>query len=210
MKLSIETCVQALNNAALNRKAAMQLELSVSLGVFLVHGGASKEAKQALTETYAAAGYRCIRANEMDYKTVNRRVNAAALLYENLPVTKWAGKHGEGALLQSIHMGLSPYEFYTISDVLRFCTPAAKPTGPKVEAEPHGTILTPTPHQRTTGQDKVIAQFRRAADQVAKGARHIETPHLALMIPEGTTPEEMIEMAMKLLELAKAKDLLTA
>lgn len=209
MKLSIETCVTALNSAAMNRRAAVQLELTVGLAVFHAHGGAGKEARQALNEAYAAAGYRCLQATEMDYKTINRRINAAADLYENLPVAKWAGKHGEDAMLQSIHTGLVPYEFFTIADVLRFCTPPAKEGAP-VKAQPHQTILSPSSNPGTTGQDKVIAQFRRAADQVAHGARHVETPHLAITIPKDTSPEEMIEMAMKLLELAKAKDLLTA
>lgn len=201
MKLSIETCISALTRALLNRRTAFQLELAVGLAVFLTQGGAGRDGRVMLCEVYAAAGYQCTSVTGIDYKTINRRINATATLYERLAVAKWAGKHVEGDLIQAICIGVAAYEFYGVADVQRFCQ--VDPT-PPVQGEP--LRVTPNP-AILTGQSKVIEQFRRAAD---KPGRHVETSHLTVTIPDGTPRNELIELARKLLELADAKELLTA
>lgn len=213
MKLSIETCINALNVAAINRKQAIQLELSVGLAVFLLHGSTSKEGRAMLTEAYAAAGYRCTHINEMDYKTINRRINATAALFEKLPVAKWVGKHDDTNAIRSICDGLEPYELFTIADVQRFCAPPAAPAAAHtIKVKPDLSILDPVVSSAHTGQSKVLQQFRRAADQAHKNAKHIATEHLTVTIPEHTPREEIIELAMQLLSLVKEtnKELLTA
>lgn len=214
--LSMETCVEALNRSAMNRKVAIQLEIAVGLAVFLLHSGAGKDARTMLNDAYAAAGYRCSKVSEIDYKTINRRINATAELYEKLPVATWAGKLREEKLLIAMYQGIEPYEFYTIADVQRFCHPerVTAPPSQQLKVKPNTDILTPAAgggeQKNHSGQDKVVSMFRRAADQVAKGARHIETQHLALMIPKDTNRNELIELAMRLLEIANEKELLTA
>ncbi len=201
MKLSIESCAIALNHAAMNRKAAIQIELAVGLAVFQLHGSSSKDARAMLTDAYAAAGYRCIHISEMDYKTVNRRVNATAALFEKLPVSKWVGRHSEEDAIKSICDGLEPYELFTIADVMRYCAPPklVRKTGVK----PNPDIL-----NLPSGQGKVIEQFRRAADQ---SGTTVTTEHLSLIIPKDTPRGEIIDLAMKLLQMAKenTKELLT-
>lgn len=212
VRLSVETCAKALNTAAINRKSAFQTELSVGLAIFLVVGGTHKEARRVLCETYAAAGYQCLRPVDMDYKTVNRRINATADLFNKVQVKSWAGKHSEGDMLRAIYIGLEPYELLTVADVQRFCNPPKKHAAPTV-VKPHAAVLSgpSTPSNNHTGQAKVVEMFRRAADQVQKGADHIETKHLALVIPANATRDELIQMAQKLLALAeKKKELLTA
>lgn len=204
MKLSIETCAEALNHAAMNRKAAIQIELAVGLAVFHLHGNTAKEARAMLMGAYAAAGYRCAHINEMDYKTINRRINATAALYEKMPVSKWVGRHSDQDAILCIGQGLEPYELFTIADVMRYCAPPSKPRV-KVKAKPHAAIL----GGPTTGHDKVIAQFRRAADSA--NSIRVATEHLTLVIPEGTPREEIIDMAMRLLQMRTEikKELLT-
>ncbi len=204
-KLSIETCVAAINRAAINRKSAFQIELAVGLAVYLNSGGTDKLAKAMLCNVYASAGYKCMSVNDMDYKTVNRRVNVSADLFNTLgqaKVEKWAGRHAEDRMIESLMLGVEPYELYTVSDVIRLCTPPAT-RKPPTKILPASDILAiagnaPLPK----GQQTVVDMFRRAADQVAKGARHFETKHLALMVPDTTTRDEMIEMAHRLLSLA--------
>jgi len=204
MILSPETCIKALGVATMNRKLAFQLELSVGLAMFLVGGGATRSTRSKLNETYAAAGYRCATIADPDYKTVNRRINATAMLYEKSPVAVWVGEHNEEDMLRAVMLGIEPYELFTVVDVQRYCNPPQP--APATPTAAHPEILTgPAP---ATGQQQVISMFKRAAAQVAKGARHIETEHLALMIPDDTPREELIEMASKLLELSK--ELLTA
>lgn len=215
MNLTIETCASALGHAAMNRKAAIQIELAVGLAVFLLHGSSSKDARAMLVDAYAAAGYRCLHINEMDYKTVNRRINATAALFEKLPVAKWAGKLNDADAIRAICEGLEPYELFTVQDVLRYSAPhkVQQQQRAAVHVTPNTSILNlPTGNTNHTGQQKVTEQFRRAADRVEVDAARVHTDHLMLIIPKGTPREELIEMAMQIMALAKenVQELLTA
>lgn len=207
MILTASTCVRALNMAALNRKTSFQIELAVGLAVFLSHGSTDKEARIMLSAAYSAAGYECTHVTGIDYKTVNRRMNATAKLFERLggSVLAWAGKHDEDQLLSSICLGLEPYEFFGVQDVLRFCAPErVLPSRPRMEVKPAPDAIAPPP---TTGQDGIREMFRRASDQ----GQRVEVGHLAVVIPQEATRMELMELARRLLEIAaNTKDLLTA
>ncbi len=208
MQLTIETCADALNQAAMNRKAAMQIELAVGLAVFHLHGSTGKEGRVMLVNAYAAAGYRCQHINEMDYKTINRRVNATAALFEALPVSKWVGKLHDNDAIRAICRGIEPYELYTIADVMRYCQRPGAVASRKVHAvtrvQPHMQILDPAPGEPYTEGPR----FRRAVDQY----KHVTTEHLTVAIPDDTPKWEIIELAMQLLAMTKEKnkELLTA
>lgn len=210
MNLSIETCADALTHAAMNRKAAIQIELSVGLAVFHLYGSSSKEARSMLVDAYAAAGYRCVHINEMDYKTVNRRINATAALFERLPIKKWVGHHSDVDAIRAICDGLSPYELFTIQDVMRYSLP--NKTIGSVRVKPDTSILSLPTGNNHTGHEKVIQQFRRAADQVNGEATRVATEHLTLVIPKDTPRAELIDLAMQLMGIAKENqtELLTA
>lgn len=209
IRLSVETCAAALNIAAMNRKSAFQTELAVGLAVFLVNGDAGKVSKSALCEAYAAAGYQCLRPVDIDYKTINRRINATADLYGKVNVKAWAAKLTENDLLRAIYIGLEPYELSTVADVQRYCNPPKK-AGKKTPTKPHMEVLAGPVGTGNTGQTKIVSMFQRAAEEVRKGADHIETAHLAIMIPQDATRDELIELAGKLIALAeKKKELLT-
>lgn len=212
MHLTIEACATALNHAAMNRKSAIQLELAVGLGVFHMHGGADKEARAMLVNAYAAAGYRCTKLADMDYKTVNRRINATASLFEKLPVSKWVGQLSDMTALQAICEGLAPYELYSIQDVLRYAAPQRVQASTRILVTPNTSILSGPPAAGGhTGQQKIRDQMRRATDQVKNG-RSISTEHMSLLIPKDTPRSELIDLAMQLMSLAKdtEKELLTA
>jgi hypothetical protein len=210
MNLTIETCADALTHAAMNRKAAIQIELSVGLAVFHLHGSSSKEARVMLVDAYAAAGYRCVHINEMDYKTVNRRINATAALFERLPIKKWVGHHSDIDAIRAICEGLEPYELFTIQDVIRYSLPN-KSVG-SIKVTPDASILSLPTGNNHTGHDTVMQQFRRAADKVNGESTRVATEHLALVIPQGTPRAELIDLAMQLMGMAKENqtELLTA
>lgn len=216
MNLTIDNCAEALNTAAINRKAAIQLELSVGLAVFLLHGGSNKDGRAMLVSAYAAAGYACTHIGDMDYKTINRRINATAALWEKVPVKKWVGKLDGKDALRAVYDGLAPYELFTIQDVMRYAAP--QKVRAQVKVKPNADILSiptgaapPAANGNHTGQQKVMDQMRRVSDQVKAGTT-VSTEHLTLLIPEGTPKSELIEMAAQLLQLAKkeTKELLTA
>lgn len=201
MNLTIETCANALTHAALNRKLILQLELAVGLCVFALHGSTDRDGRTMLNAAYAAAGYRCTHISEMDYKTVNRRINATASLFEQLPILKWVGELSEIDAIRAVCDGLEPYELFTIQDVLRYAAP--QKVRPQLAVKPNADILAGP----TTGQQIIAQQFRRAVDQPGQT---IHTDHLQLTIPHGTPRAELIDMAMQLMALAKANELLTA
>lgn len=210
--LTAETCVEALNMAAINRKTAFRIELAVGLGVFLANGGAGHDAKRLLNQAYASAGYECLLVTGIDYKTVNRRINATADLYDQLhaSVAKWAGKHGNKELLSALCVGLEPYQFFTVKDVQRYCHPSrtlppVRTTTPVVPA--YDAMDIPV----ATGQEVITQMFRRASDQMTEGAKRVEVGHLTLVIPQETTVDELISLARQLLDMAsESKELLTA
>jgi hypothetical protein len=206
--ISVEVCIKALNNAAMSRRAAFQTELAVGFAIFLVNNGTERAARQILVDAYASAGYQCLQTSDQDYKTINRRVNATADLFNRIgvkAVRKWAGKHNDDQLIAAMVEGLRPYELWTVSDVQRYAAPAPVPATPAPTAapvNPHNGILTGPAAGNNSGQVAVMGLFRRAADQVAKGAEHIETEHMAVMIPKDATPDEIVTLAYKLLEMA--------
>lgn len=213
--ITVEVCIKALSNAAMSRRAALQTELAVGLAIFLTQGGTEKAARTMLVEAYASAGNACLSPADDDYKTVNRRINATADLFNKIgmrAIKKWAGKHDDDQLIAAMVEGLRPYELWTVYDVQRYAStrpdttvdstpaPTAAPSGVK----PHTAILT-GPQSNATGQEKIVGMFRRAADQVAKGADHIETEHLALMVPKDVDVDELVSMAQKILAMAAAR-----
>jgi len=204
MILTIATCIRALNRAALNRKTAFQIELAVGLAVFLSYGDTAKQARQMLSEAYNSAGYECLHVTGIDYKTVNRRINATAKLFEKLPVAVWAGSHSEDRLLSALCLGLEPYEFFSVQDVLRYCgTQQVLPSRPALQVKPAPEAIAPP----TTGQDAIRNMFRRASDQAGE---RVDVGPLHLVIPDEATQGDLLALAARLIEMAQSKELLTA
>lgn len=199
-KISMETCVAEMNRAALNRKAALQIELAVGLAVFMT----SDEPKTTLCEVYANAGYQCLLPSGIDYKTVNRRINATAELFRFLTADrlgKWVGRHSEDKMIAAIVLGIEPYEIVGIADVQRLSLPMMTRVSAhnRTIVQPHAAVL----KGPTTGQDGIREMFRRASDQ--EPGRRVATEHLTLIVPEVITAAELVEMASGLLNLAKEK-----
>lgn len=82
LAISDKSCVTALEKALGFGKSALHLEIAVSLSIFAFSpNGADRESKRHAMEIYKEAGFDTNPEGE-DYKTVNRRINAAAALYE--------------------------------------------------------------------------------------------------------------------------------
>lgn len=210
MLLTLETCTTALGAAIVNRKTAVQLELAVGLAVFFSQGGPTKEARKMLVSAFAMSGYECSALGDKEYKTVNRRINATASLYDKLPISKWVGTLEGMNAIHAIFDGIGPYGLETIQDVLRFAAPA-KAYVNKTRVKPDDSILG-GPVGHASGQEKVMTQFRRASDQIAEGSLRVSTEHLSLAIPKDVDHDEIVRLAMQLLSLAvnNEKELLTA
>ena len=82
--LSAQTCVEMIQHSDLTRRDALRVEIAVGLGLFYQSGRVTKDSKDMLTQVYAESGYDCLLTDGKDYKTINRRVNNSAILFERL------------------------------------------------------------------------------------------------------------------------------
>lgn len=115
----------AINNAALSRHAALQIELAVGLIHFTQeNGGTDTTGKANLKAIYNAAGYDCMTKQDRDYKTVNRRLNTTAKLFDKLGsslVNGWVnGKGDTESVISYVVTELAAYSFHTLDDVADF------------------------------------------------------------------------------------------
>lgn len=116
---------QAIANAALSRRAALQIELAVSLIHFTQeNGGTDSTGKANLKAVYAGAGYLCMTKADRDYKTVNRRLNAMAKVFDKMGsslVNGWiAGKGDTESTINYVVTELAAYGFDTLDDVMDY------------------------------------------------------------------------------------------
>lgn len=151
MKTAIDYKVltEAINTAALSRRAALNLELAVGLIHFTQENdGTSATGKANLKAVYNRAGYDCMDKNSRDYKTVNRRLNAVAKLFDKLSSNTVNAYYEECTdtkdALNGVLAGLAAYAFHTMDDVHEFVgtnNNRAK-TGPR---QPIGAVETVVP-----------------------------------------------------------------
>lgn len=205
--ISMKTCVDAIAGAMLSRRSALQAELAVGLIVFAIEGEANRQAKQTLNAIYGSAGYQCMSATGIDYKTINRHINVTAALFDLIGaqvISEWLADKAELQAVSAIIAQLEPLQFYTLNDVRAFC---GKPEGdqtrqegrkdaaPKADAG-EGKETQPAGYTQAAG-----AYNRRAEDR--QDVIRIDTRTLHIAIPHNAKPAELIEVAMRILALAR-------
>lgn len=208
INISIKTCVDALAGAMLSRRSALQAELAVGLIVFASEGEPNRQAKQTLNEIYGSAGYQCLSATGIDYKTVNRRINVTASLFDVIglaTVASWIDHRAELQAISAVIANLEPLQFFTISDVRSFVgTPAGD--GKRQDERKQAAPQYQMPEAPGGAATPAAGPFRRRAEDIlAEGTVQIHTPTLHLRIPPDAKPSELIEVAMRILALAREK-----
>jgi hypothetical protein len=181
-----------LSNAVLHRRAALQLELSVGLCIALDSVDDLALGRVTLTNVYAAAGYDCLKPDGADYKTINRRVNTAFLLFEKLTaeVVKQAARGTSGhRRVEAVQSMLEPLKLYAMDDVLAYCGRPRASQAKRTEVAAHVRGGSPTP-----------PPMRRAFD--APDVVHVRTEHLDVPIPPSATRAELMQLVAELLKLA--------
>jgi hypothetical protein len=177
-----------LSNAVLHRRTAIQLELAV--GLCVAHDLVDDPAlgRVTLVQVYAAAGYDCLKPDGRDYKTINRRVNNAFLLFDKIGadgVKKAIGRAAGHRRVEAVQALLDPLQLFTMDDVLAYCgRPRASQSKPTTVAE----------HQRGA------APARRAVDQ--PDVVHVKTEHMDVPIPPDVTRAEVMQLVAELIKLA--------
>lgn len=163
--------INALSGAEGFHRDALQLELAVGLSVFSVKADAAKAtlpAKKALRDIYAKAGYACATPQGEDYKTVNRRINVAADLYQHIggreTIVDWVGDASPKQQVAEIMAHVKQYDFNSVNDVLAHMGKAVAVKRPR------------EPQAPTTPSDAAIA---------AAAALSIRNLTAGLKLPEG-------------------------
>ena len=82
--IDLKRYVDALTQAVGFSKASIDLEMAVCLSIFAESGEANIHAKKEVMKAYVGAGWKTASPAEDDYKTVNRRLNAAAALFDKM------------------------------------------------------------------------------------------------------------------------------
>lgn len=142
----------AIANAALSRRAALQMELAVAMIHFTQEKGQTDASGKAnLKAVYHAAGYLCMTKADRDYKTVNRRLNAMAKCFDKIGssvANGWVNGHGDTeSTLQYVVAEMAPFGFETLDDVLAYVGVETNRTrAPRQPAAPVAvTVTAPAP-----------------------------------------------------------------
>lgn len=185
-----EVYLACLSNAVLHRRAAIQIELAVGLCVAHDLVDDPAQGRVALTNVYASAGYDCLKPDGRDYKTINRRVNNAFLLFDKLgneAVARAVRGTAGHRRIEAVQGMLEPLQLYTMDDVLAFCgrPRASQARQPAAPAEP-ATLA------------------RRAVDK--PGVVHVKTEHIDVPLPPETTRAEIMQLVHELLQIANTFD----
>lgn len=138
----------ALTGAEGFHRDALQVELAVGLlvfSVFSVKADAAKvmpDAKKALREIYSKAGYACATPQGEDYKTVLRRISAAADLYQHIggreTIVDWIGDASPRDQVKTIMEHVKNYKFDSINDVLAYVGKPVVTKRPREGRTAHG------------------------------------------------------------------------
>lgn len=212
---------EALTRANALAKASIALEMSVCMVIYAFNGGATLAGKKNVRKAYTAAGYRCEDGNGSDYKTVSRRLNGAALLYDRMggttKIVEIIGGYTGLPALMSIneHLNLT-YDIPTLTSVFTVAgRPVISTYIPKSKKTGDGTrrmLATPSEELSeavTTHEIKVDyapdaapqdSYKHRTDDQ--EGALILQTGQLQLVVPKDVQYDDVLDMLIELKGIA--------
>lgn len=174
-KTIIKAYAQIIHAAAMNRRAALQTELAVGFAVFLDSYPSKRLARAQLQKIYNDAGCKCADPTDVNWKSVNRRIAASSALFD----------------------------FMGHEEVRSWAGDLTK--GPLIEA----LVKKIEPLKLNTVNEVLIVcksakgSAARASGAGRKPGQRIETPHLKFSVPATATPEELLEVAGKLMSMAQ-------
>lgn len=193
---------QAIANAALSRRAALQIEVAVSLIHFTQEsGGTDTIGKAALKSVYNDAGYICLAKADRDYKTVNRRLNAMSKLFDKLGsslVYSWMADKGDTeAIINHVVTEVAVFGFDTMDDVLAY-----------VGAETNKTRAARQPKNGPVNETKAPEQEEEEEEGQAP-ARLVQSDMdvLYAALVNGLGPEELRQFCTRILTHVAAVEL---
>lgn len=203
--------VHALQDAGGFHRDALQLELAVGLSLFSAKADATKatlEAKKALREVYAKAGYACATPQGADYKTVMRRINVSADLYQFLggreTVVDWVEDAQPRVQIARLVEKLKSYEFDGINSVLAYMGKPVAVKRPREAAHPSAPAPTPTISEKDKEVMEAVQQ--RMKEEATLPADRIFTHgHIRCVVPMDATYDDVMAMVSDLTVFAATR-----
>jgi hypothetical protein len=174
-KAVIKTYAQIIHAASMNRHAALLSELAVGFAVLMESLPSKRLARAQLQKIYNDAGCKCADPKDVNWKGINRRISASIALFD----------------------------FIGIEEVRQWAGDLQK--GALIEA----LIKHLEPLKlNTVNEVLLVCRDATAAKGTRSGAgrrpgQRIETAHMKVTVPYGTSPEEMLEVAGKLMAMAQ-------
>lgn len=209
------SCVRALEKAVGFGRSALYLEVSVSLAIFASSStGADRATKRVVMDIYSQAGFDVSHTGP-HYKTVNRRINASAALFDKLgakAVSIAMRGMREGKAIESLSSYLGEtYKFDSINAVLEFVgkpveqtnTPEVRAARSAKEAAENNAVavgINARIEQRRAERNKEIQQ------DLLDDATIVSAGQLSLVIPRDCTSAEIRAMVAKLNDFADRLD----
>jgi hypothetical protein len=140
----------AINEAALSRTKALEIELAVGFAVIIECDNAKRLARETLLTIYAQAGSKCSKPGDLDWKAINRRISAAVALFDFIgmeDLNTWKGELTKPSdVVEAFRPHISALKLKSVNEVLLACD---KIRAPRKPSEPHGTKLS-TKHLHIT------------------------------------------------------------
>jgi 2-keto-4-pentenoate hydratase len=174
-KTTIKAYAQIIHAAAMNRRAALQTELAVGFAVLLDSYPSKRLARAQLQKIYDDAGCKCSGPHDVNWKSINRRIAASSALFDFMGADEVRGWAGDLQKAPLIDAIVKKLEPLKLNTV--------------------NEVLIVCKGQKTVGGESGGAG--------RKPGLRIETSHLKFSIPPATTPEELLEVAGKLMSMAQ-------
>jgi hypothetical protein len=185
--ITANACVTALEHAAFSQKRITHIQMAVGLAIFMLEGGTSEKAKDALVSVYARAGMDCASYTGSEYNTVRRKVGATSVLFKTLgaeQIATWVGEEKNGRAISAIATQLGEMKLDSIERVLAHCG-AAPTVKPKVVP-----IKEPAAEHKPDRQAYLF---------------ELESPHVHIHVDEAATNEELRDAVSKLQKLIRSR-----
>jgi ribosomal protein L12E/L44/L45/RPP1/RPP2 len=232
--VSTQTMISAITNAAISYRYSLQLELATGLILFTETDGISRESKQALQKIYTQAGYDCETQYGSDYKTVRRRIDANAELFDWIgqeKVSQLIENRAEMAAINALVQHLEQYNLKGINSVLALVgKPVKQPTPPK-EA-PKATEQPKAeegkqPEKTSKGKPEEAQQTSAVAELIGRAVeqgraergeqkrRKTDSPdvltfsseHVQVMVSPEASKDELMRISLELLQFAETLEI---
>lgn len=168
----LKAYTSAINTALASRQDALQVEIAVTFAVIFESELNKRLARETMCQIFSSVGYQARQPTDRDWKSINRRISAGVALFDFLTDETLRGVAGSSVKGALIDAFVAHLKPYKLASV----------------------------HDVLQVCDKV--RDARRSPTPAPGTHRIETAHIKMSIPARASRAEILEIALKLMQLA--------